>query len=83
MSALSDIAREIDRHLALCEREAGQPFSPAAKRYARAHQMQVHVGKSAERSILATTGDERLPHSIDDVPLVRTEAFDGFELVLL
>lgn len=83
MSALSDIQRVIDCHLALCEREAGQPLSPAAKRWARANRMQIQVGASAERSILATTGDDKLPDAIDDVPLVPTEAFDGFELVLL
>lgn len=83
MSALSDIQREIDRHLALWEREAGQPWTPAAKRYARASYMQVNVGKSAERAIIAETGDGSLPDTIDDVPIVLTEAFDGFELVLL
>jgi hypothetical protein len=82
MSALSDIQREIDRLMALAEHEAGRKFSPAQQRWAKAQRLQVNVGTSAEQSILAITGDPQLPDAIDDVPVVRTEAFDGFEVVI-
>lgn len=83
MNALASIQRDIDRTLGLADGEAGIPFPPAAKRYARAKFMQVQVGVSAERSILAVTGDETLPETIDDVPVVRTSEFEGYAVVLL
>lgn len=83
MTALNDIQRDIDRTLALAEREAGHPLSPAAKRWARAKRLKVMVGASAAQSIIAATGDEGLPETIDDVPVERTENFDGFEVVIL
>jgi hypothetical protein len=83
MSALASIQREIDRLMQLADVEAGQPFSPALKRWAKAHRLQVQVGVSAERSILAVTGDATLPEAIDDVPVVRTPEFEGFQVVVL
>lgn len=83
MSSLSEIQRDIDRLMRLAEQEAGKPLPPAAVRFAKAYQMQVQVGQSAELSIIATTGDKTLPEAIDDVPVVRTDAFTGFEVVVL
>jgi hypothetical protein len=83
MSALSDVQREIDRMMQVCELAAGQPIAPAEKRYAKAHRMQVRVGIAAEHSIIAVTGDEVLPETIDDVPVVRVDDFTGFEVVVL
>lgn len=68
--------------IGLAEYELGQPLTPAAKRFAKENRLQVQVGISAERSILAVTGDENLPASIDDVPLVTTSEFEGFAVVI-
>jgi hypothetical protein len=87
MSALDEVREAIERTIRLAEREIGQPMTPAAKRYARAERMRLKVGRSAARGIIAELhrefGNEELPGMIDDVPVVRTDEFDGFELVVL
>lgn len=83
MSALAEIQRRIDALIAGVEAENGAPLPPAAKRFAKAERMRVQVGPSAAQSILAVTGDGKLPESIDDVPVRTTKAFNGFEVVVL
>jgi hypothetical protein len=84
MSALADIQREIDRMMRLAEREAGQPLGAGGKAVREGAHGCRSGRQIGERSILAVTGD---PSCRKRSTTCRwwdwTEAFDGFEVVVL